>query len=135
MIGAGTKFYRSDDGVLFERVSNILELTPQEETRTSSEKSYLDSESGYKEFEPGMTDPGELSLALEFDINDVGQEKLKADKGTKTNIWYRTEYPDASTDTFKGHITGWGKAVPKEETIQRTVKFKLSGEIVEAKAV
>ncbi len=134
MIGAGTKFHRSADGVAFTRVAKVLDLTPAEQTRSSSEKSYLDEETNYKRFEPGMIDPGELSLVLEFDSKDAGQVALKADFDTKGNFHYKVEYPDGSTDVFEAHITGWGKSVPKEETIQRTVKFKVSGPIDETAA-
>jgi hypothetical protein len=134
MIGSGTKFHRSDDGVAFTRIANILDLSPPEQTRSSSEKSYLDDETGFKTFEPGMTDPGEMTLALEFDTKDSGQVALKADKETKGNFYYKIEYPDLSTEVFQAHITGWGKSVPKEETIQRTVKFKLSGQTEETAA-
>ena len=134
MIGSGTKFYRSDDKLAWTRIANILDLTPPEESRNSSEKTFLDNDTNYKEFEPGMIDPGELSLVLEFNLADAGQAKLKEDKSTKANIWYKTEYPDGSSDIMSAHITGWGKSVPKEETIQRTVKFKISGEIEETAA-
>lgn len=134
MIGAGTKFFRSDDGVAFVRVAKMLDVTPPEQTRSSSEKSYLDEESGFKSFEPGTIDPGEMSLVLEFDSKDPGQAALKADFTTKGNFHYKIQYPDGSTDVFEAHITGWGKSVPKEETIQRTVKFKVSGPIDETAA-
>ncbi|BDM66225.1 hypothetical protein NFHSH190041_36770 (plasmid) [Shewanella sp. NFH-SH190041] len=132
MIGAGTQFFRSDDGTTYTRVAKLMDLTPPEESRSSSEKTYLDDTTNYKTFEPGMIDPGELSLALEFDITDAGQNALKADKGIKGNKYYKIVYPDGSSDAFMGHITGWGKSISKEETIQRSVKFKVSGAITES---
>jgi len=135
MIGSGTKFFRSNDGVTYTRIAKLLDITPAEQTRSSSEKSYLDSDDSFKRFEPGTTDPGELSAILEFDSKDTGQQALKDDKQTKSNFFYKIEYPDGSYDSFEAHITGWGKSVTKEETIQRTVKFKLSGEYLETPAV
>lgn len=134
MNGSGTKFYRSDDGAVYTRVANILGLTPAEETRTSIEKAYLDVDNNVKNFEPGMIDPGSVTLNLEFDSNDAAQNALKADKNTKANFFYRIEYPDGSTDDFQGFITNWGKTVEAENTIQRTVTFKVSGAIDEVPA-
>ncbi len=126
MIGAGTKLYRSNDGTVWEQIAKVLDLSPPSITRGSSEKTYLEDTNNAKSFEPGMLEPGECEFALEWDKGDAMQAKLKADLLTKSNFHYGIRFPDDSFDKFEGHITDWGKELPKEETIQRKVKIKLA---------
>ncbi len=131
MIGSGTQFHRSEDGTTYTRIGKIMELNAPEQSRASSEKTYLDNSDNYKSFEPGMIDPGEMTISLEYDPDDAAQNLLKNDFNTKSNFYYKITYPDGSHDTFQGHITAWGKAVPKEETIQRNITFKVTGQVTE----
>ena len=133
MIGAGSKFFRSDDGTAlsWEQVSKVLDLTPPGMTRGSSEKSYLESVTNSKSYEPGMIDPGEMELVLEFDKADLAQVALKADFETKSNFHYKIVYPDNTFHSFQGHITDWGIELPKEETVSRKIKIKLATVIAE----
>tara|TARA_B100000809_G_C14807187_1_gene412447 strand:+ start:150 stop:557 length:408 start_codon:yes stop_codon:yes gene_type:complete len=131
MIGAGTRFFRSDDGAIWTQVSKVLDLTPPGMTRGSSEKTYLESLTNSKSYEPGMIDPGEMEATLEFDKTDTAQIALKADFDTKANFHYKVVYPDNTFHSFMGHLTDWGMEVPKEETVSRKVKIKLSTVIAE----
>lgn len=126
MIGAGTTFNRSDDGTTYAQVTKVLDLTPPGMTRGSSEKSYLESATNSKSYEPGMIDPGEMEVTLEFDKADPAQIALKADFNTKANFFYKIIYPDNTFHSFEGHITDWGMELPKEETVVRKIKIKLS---------
>ena len=131
MIGSGTQFSRSADDTTYTRIGKIMEMSAPEQSRASSEKTYLDNNDNYKQFEPGMIDPGEMTLTIEYDKDDAAQNELKNDFDTKSNFYYKITYPDGSTDKFQGHITGWGKAIPKEETITRSVTIKVTGAVTE----
>jgi hypothetical protein len=126
MIGAGTKFLRSDDGVNYTQVTKVLDLTPPGMTRGSNEKSYLESATNSKSYEPGMIDPGEMEVTLEFEKGDPAQVELKADFNTQANFYYKLVYPDNTFHSFMGHITDWGMELPKEETVSRKIKIKLA---------
>ena len=135
MIGAGTKLFRSDDGAVWAQISKVLDLTPPGMTRGSSEKSYLESVTNAKSYEPGMIDPGEMEMTLEFDKADAAQAALKSDFTTQANFHYKLVYPDNTFHSFMGHITDWGMELPKEETVSRKVKIKLSTIITEGTEV
>jgi len=124
MIGAGTKFFRSNDGVAWTQVTKVLDLTPPGMTRSSSEKSYLENTANAKSYEPGMIDPGEMEITLEFAKADAAQVALKGDFDTKSNFHYKVVYPDNTKHTFEGHITDWGIELPKKKPL--LVKSKLS---------
>lgn len=133
MIGAGTKFYRSVDGTptSWTQIAKVLDLSAPSLTRGSSENSYLEDAANTKSYEPGVIDPGECDLTLEWDKTDAAQVLLKADFETKSNFHYGILYPDGTFDSWLGHMTEWGKETPKEETIKRKVKFKLASTITE----
>jgi len=75
----------------------------------------------------GLRDAGEISITLIWKEGDSDQQTLRADYDSDINKHYRVEYPGGTTVEFTGHITGWGKAVPKDDKITRTVRFKISG--------
>ncbi|WHI52984.1 phage tail tube protein [Microbulbifer sp. MLAF003] len=126
--GYKTKFSRSDDGSSYTPVAGMLDIDPGEESRGSVEMTPIDGTSGYMDYDPsGLRDAGEVSITLIWNESDSGQQALRADYDSDTNKYYQIEYPEGTTVEFTGHITGWGKAVPKDDKITRTVKFKISG--------
>lgn len=132
MIGAGTTFARSDDGIIYDtNLANIVELDFPTETKSTSEISFLDSVDNYKEFEAGMIDAGEVSLTLKWDVSAAGQVALRGDFEAKNAFFYQITMPDGTEYTFKGVVTEWGKSLPKEETITQSVKIKITGSITE----
>jgi hypothetical protein len=126
--GYKTKFKRSADaGVTYTQVAGLIEIEPHEVTRGSVETTTLDDDSGYKTFTPsGLADAGEVSCTLEWNEADTEQGALAADLDAAGNGYYQILYPEGETVSFRGHVTSWGKAVPVEDRITRTVKFKLS---------
>lgn len=130
MIGYKTKFYRSTDGVSFSQIAKLIDMENYEISRDTFEKTLIDNSDGadgYKSYGAGLKDAGEVSLTLEWSPTDTGQQDLSGDLDTDADRWYRVEYPDGTTATFKALLTGWGKSLPIAERITRNCKFKLSG--------
>jgi hypothetical protein len=136
MIGASTTHAVSvDTGTTYIQTAKIKELSPPEESRSTSEDAYLDNADIYKEFVAGMIDAGELSLTLKWDSSDVGQVALDAAFEGTGSIMGRITLPvdvekghsTPATFSYSGVVTGRGVAIPKEETITRNYKIKLSG--------
>lgn len=126
--GYKTKFLRSDDGTTYTQVAGLLDIDPGEESRGSVDMTTIDGTSGYMDYDPaGLRDAGELSLTLIWNEGDTGQQALRGDYDSDENCYYQVIYPGGTEVEYVGHITGWGKAVPKDDKITRTVKFKISG--------
>lgn len=134
-IGAGTTHSVSTDATSVEDASatwintaKIKDMSAPEESRSTSEDSYIDEESGYSEFVSGMKDAGEMSLTLKWNETDVGQVALNnAFESTDGDIYGRITFKSGTTFTYKGVLTGRGIEIPKNETITRTYKVKISG--------
>lgn len=136
MIGATTTHILStDEGTTYTvGTANIKDLTFPEMARDTSEDSYLDAADKYKEFVAGMIDGGEMSLVLKWNMADTGQVQMMSAFEGDGNIWGQIKFPDNSTYSYKGVVTGAGKEVPKNETITQSFKVKITGKPVEAAA-
>lgn len=135
MNGYGTKFYRSTDNVTFTQISGLIDLEPPEITRETYETTLIDnsdSANGYKTFAGALRDAGELSLNLAWDPDATGQQDLESDLSTDSARYYRVLYSEGTTITFCAVLTGFGQAVPINDRITRSCKFKLSGPITVA---
>lgn len=128
MIGASTTHEVSTDGGgTWIQTAKIKELSPPEESRATSEDAYLDAADIYKEFVSGMIDAGELSLTLKWNAADVGQVALDTAFEGDGEMMGRITFPDGDTFTYDGVMSGRGMAIPKEETITRNYKMKITG--------
>ena len=138
MIGAGTTHGAVAAGVLvdiaaaitantFTNTAKIKDFSAPEESTDTSEDAYIDEVSGYKDFVAGMKDPGEISLTLKWDEADTGQIVLNTAFEGDGAVYGQIVFTDGNKFTYKGVVTGRGIEVPKNETITRTYKIKLSG--------
>lgn len=132
--GYGTTFSRSTDNVTFTQVAGLVDIEPPEVTRDVQETTLMDNSdgaNGTKTFQGGMRDTGEISLTLHWNPDDAGQQALKADLETDSARYYRITYPDNTTMSMRAVLSSWGQAVPIDNRITRTCKFKVSGPITE----
>lgn len=106
--------------------AKLKDLGAPEESRDTSEDAYIDEVSGYKEFVAGMVDAGEMALTLKWDEADVGQVALNAAFEGDGQIYGRITFTTGAKFTYYGLVTGRGIEIPKNETITRTYKIKLS---------
>ncbi len=111
----------------FVNTAKIKDMSTPEESRDTSEDAYLDEVSGYKEFVAGMKDAGEFSITLKWDETDVGQVVLNTAFEGDGEVYGQIVFTTGAKFTYKGVVTGRGLEVPKNETITRTYKIKLSG--------
>ena len=111
----------------FVNTAKIKDLGTPEESRDVSEDAYIDDEYGYKEFVAGMKDAGEFSLTLKWLKTDVGQVVLDTAFEGDGEVYGQMKFKTGEKFTYRGVLTGRGIAVPKNETITRTYKIKISG--------
>ena len=111
----------------FVNTAKIKDFGTPEESRDTSEDSYIDEVSGYKEFVAGMKDAGEMSLTLKWNQAEAGQVVLNTAFDGDGEVYGQITFTTGAKFTYKGVVIGRGIEVPKNETITRTYKIKLSG--------
>lgn len=97
----------SADGVtpkVFAEVGEAFAIAPPNPTRESQEFTHLKSPNKTREHKPGMIEPGESSVSLNY----TPEARTKADAlfvagGLQE---FRIGYPDGATETFFGFATG-----------------------------
>jgi len=121
-------------------VGNIISIGGPNQTRTSVDKSTMDSTAKYKEFMPGMIDAGELTVEINYDGTAAGTaDYLNATfQNTATSnisTWTITA-PDAvagvssaSSWAGSGFISALGNAIPMDDKITQSLTIKLSGKL------
>jgi len=115
-------------------VTNISSISGPNQSRDSIDISTLASGTITKEFVPGMVDPGEMTLELNY--NETETPVLTGTTIGINNhypIYYSIQFPDATASTasskFSGScfITALGHALDNGSKISQSVTLKLNG--------
>jgi predicted secreted protein len=130
--GKGTKFQRSDQHSSHGSYSNIAEInniTGPKMKRNTIDVTSLDSTGGYEEFIPGFRDGGEVTLAMNFNVN--GYIDMKTDFESDVLGLYRIIFPDTNQTTFdfSGFVTDLGVGIPTKDKITADITIKISGPV------
>ncbi len=136
MSGYGASFQRSNDsGENYVQVAGLYSIDEMPESTLSTyDDTRLDNpdKNHHMVFGGGLIDPGELAITLSFSASETQQGLLLNDHHNRTLGYYRIVYPGGESLTFRALVTGVGSAIPREDKITRAVKFKVSGQAVEA---
>lgn len=127
--GMGFAHRTSNEGVtpkVWADLGEAYSITPANTTRSAVEFTHLKSPNKTREYKPGMIEPGDYNVALNYT------------KATKTKVdtlfsagglqEFQTTFPDGSTETIFAFLTG--KAIEGGEVdgkLVMTVPMKVSG--------
>ena len=89
----------------------------------------LDSSSNFRTFEPGLLDPGELTISMIYDPTDVGHKRLTRYMGSRINANFKVcETSTAgAVQSFSGYVKGMSREIPMDDVITCDVTIKVSG--------
>lgn len=127
--GMGFAHRTSADGVtpkVWTDLGEAFSITPPAPTRGSVEFTHLKSPNKTREYKPGMIEPGDVNVALNYTkALKTKVDTLFAAGGLQE---FQITYPDASTETFFAFLTG--KPIEGGEVegkLAMTVPMKVSG--------
>ena len=84
-----------------------------------------------REFISGLNDPGECSFDMNFVPGSTSDDRLfellNLPVGVNRRRTMRISYPNGTTWTFTGELTGYEPTVPVDDKMTATVTFKVSG--------
>lgn len=89
----------------------------------SSDKTHLKSTGADREYEPGMGDPGEITLTFRFEKTQFAA-LLAIRRSTK---WFKIVDADASTLVGQGFWTKRSKKIPDDDQVVCDVTIKKTG--------
>ena len=129
-IGHSTQMQRSDDGTSggsFASVGSIREITPPALSRDSVDVTAMDSADAFRQFIPGLKDPGEMSVVLEFDPSEAVQTSWESDFNSSAIGYYKIIFPDSTEWGFTAFVTAYEPETPIDGEMRVTVTLKLTG--------
>lgn len=129
-IAHGTLFQRGDgaDPEVFTTLIEVIESTPPNPSRDAVETTHTQSAGYTREYKPGLTDPGEVSVELNHIPGNTADVQLRADMRSRDNRNYKILYPDGEYVIFNGFPTGLEPSHPQDDRRTLTATFKVSGD-------
>jgi hypothetical protein len=127
MIGTGSKFYHETtegSGTYVEVNACITNISGPNGSVDEIDESCLRATGAVREKEPGMEDPGQVSIDLVWD--KTSHNTLYGLRRSKR--LFKIEYPEGSYVYGSAFMSGWGQEIPADEKISNTFTFTLSGE-------
>jgi len=117
-------------GSTYTPFAEMTELNPPETSRDSVEFTHFASPDGYREFKPGLSDGGELSLTYNLVPGLFDDATIHAHLADRTVDGWRIQYPNGAQLNVKGFATSHGHAVPMEDRMTGSATFKVTGKPV-----
>lgn len=127
--GSGTNFQRGDAASpeVFGTVGDVVSIAGPAISKEEIEVTALDSAS--KEFLGALDDPGEISLALNWNPQDTEHVNLRSDAEGSVVRNYRVVWSDvsATTVTFAGEVMEFSLNTEANDAVKGSVRIKISG--------
>jgi predicted secreted protein len=129
----GTVLSRSDMGSVptFVDIANVTSGPDGPGlSRTAIDTTAHDSPDNSKEYIPGMVDPGEVSLTLNWNSAAVSHQTVRDDIYDQSLRDYRITEPDGGKVDFSGFVTGFSWNRPVDDKLSADATFQVSGKPV-----
>ena len=127
--GAGTVFSRGDGASpeVFTAVGDVVSISGPAITKDEIETTALDSTA--KEFIGALDDPGELTMELNWNPQDVGHVGLRVDAEGNTVKNYRVVWNDVSSTQvdFAGEVMEFTLNTEPNDAVKGSVRVKVRG--------
>jgi len=136
-IGSRTQFLREDpvDSGTYVPVAEVKSINGPSQSRDAVEATHLESDDDHTEYVPGIAEPGEVSLTLNFRPEHTSQGSsagLYKDFQDGAFRNWRTAFPQfGGTPTLQlaGFLTGWEPSIATKDLLTVAVKLKVSGKV------
>jgi len=131
-IGFGSDLGRSTDGSSYASVGNCQEITPPDSKASDKDISYVQMAAPWRQFQPGMIDPGECTFKLIYEKTRYAL--LFADFSARATRYWRVAFPDVLTTTgstlnFQGYVNGLSEPMAIDDEVVVECKIKVSGQV------
>lgn len=139
-IGYGAEFEvrdgnQSDSG--WVSLGLITNITPPSDTVDQIEITHMASPNRQKQYIAGLSDPGEMSLDLNYMPGSVTDEFILEWRASGETRESRINYPATASlvDTFPTFVSSYVPAIPAADKMTATLGLKVAGAVVRSGAV
>jgi hypothetical protein len=94
---------------------------------TMYETTHLRSEA--KEKKIGLMDEGQLTLSINWEPSDTGQQAARDARAARTEKSFRLTYTDNSTATFNGYVMGMSSSGGVDNKVSGSITIEISGPV------
>ena len=120
-VGYGSTF--SYDTAGYVAVAEVISISGPNITTDDIEFSSMDSDDGFKESKPGLSDGGDVTITVIF--NDTILTTVWGYIRTAKN--YRITWSDGSTWTFAGYLKDLSNEASYDGKVEWSMTFKVNG--------
>jgi len=117
-------------GSTYTAFAEVTELNLPETARDSIDFSHFGSPDAHREFKPGLSDGGELSLTYNLVPGLADDAVIAAHLGARTVDDWRVVFPNGAQLNIKAFATAHGRATPMDDKMTGSATFKVSGKPV-----
>jgi hypothetical protein len=127
MIGKGTIFgmETTAGNDTYTALAYVFEITPPTETVDAIDLTHMSSPDFTREFGPGLINPGEVTLALNFIPGNSADVALRG--AMREARGCRVTFPNGATWTFDAFITSLGVETPMADKMVQRVTMQVTG--------
>lgn len=130
--GKGAELQRGDgaDPEVFTPIANITSIEGPGIEREEIDVTAHDSDGNYMEFVPGLVDPGEVEIEVNYDpsVHDA----LVADFDENEPRNWQLVFPDAAATTWSisAFLSAFSPEAPVDDKLAASMTFKVTGKPV-----
>ena len=95
---------------------------------TMYETTHLRSEA--KEKKIGLMDEGQLTLSINWEPSDPGQQEARQARADRAEKSFRLTYSDGSIATFQGYVMGMSSSGGVDNKVSGSITIEISGPVV-----
>ncbi len=128
-IGHGSRFQMSDGGVpaVFTDIAEVTQITAPAFVRDVPDATHMLSPEKWREYIPGLRDPGEVSITMNFIPGGTGQDQMISAFQDDVARMYRVDFIGTEFWDFYAYCIGFAPEVPLDAKMTATARFKLTG--------
>ena len=130
MKGYGTQI-QVEISSTYTKIAAVVDATPPQRTRDDIESTSFDTPDEYKDYEPGLKEPGEFSFNVIYDPDAATHEHLADlfESGDTAN--FRIVLPSGKRKTFPGYCKGIGtQQITPNALVTQQLTIKVKGKVV-----
>lgn len=118
----------------FTNVAEVIDLTPPNTMTDDVDATHFESPNKFREYIPGLIEPGDCSFRINWIPNDTTGARLMALRTSGEVLQHQVTWPNGVTWTFSAYVKGFEPDTPIDGRMTATVTCKVSGSVVEAPA-